>query len=175
MSDEKKTLRTPESGLDERSLAKKYGLRELRDPDSEQIKTMLVFLDAAIESGRCGPIPKTVIVVLADFLQAVLNRQTITKGPRMTNQEFDVLTAPYYIAARTIAKVQRARNESVKGRIYETTYVSLGHFVEVLRNLLDPGCYWLRLRVPEGVIEVMRALRDFLVFYPEQKRKGRAV
>jgi hypothetical protein len=47
--------------------------------------------------------------------------------------------------------------------------------MEVLRSLLDPGCYWLRAKIPDGVREVMEALRDFLVLYPEQRRKGRAL
>jgi hypothetical protein len=175
MADENKTVETALPQLDERAIAKKYGLRELRYPDYEQIKSMIAFLDAAIESGKCGPVPKTSVVTLLDYLQATINRQHITKGPRMSEEEFDTLQTPYYLAARIIAKVQRARQEDVRGKVYQTTYLSLAHFVELLRNVLDPGCYWLRLRVPEGVIEEMQALRDFLAFYPEQRRKGRAV
>jgi len=174
MSDENKTVETPLQELDERAIAKKYGLRELHYPDSEQVRSLLAFLDDALENGKCGPIPKTSIVIFADYLQATINRQHITKGPRMSHEEFDVLQTPYYLAARIIAKVQRARQENAKGKVYQTTYVSLTHFVEVLRNLLDPGCYWLRLRIPEGVLEVMQAMREFLAFYPEQRRKGRA-
>ena len=162
--------------LDERAIAKRYGLRELAYPDSEQIKTLLAFLDATIDTGRCGAIPKTATVVILDFLQATLNRQHITKGPRMSQEEFDVLQTPYYVAARIIAKLQRARQESTRGRVYQTTYLSLTHFIELLRSLLDPGCYWLRLKtVPEGVSEAMEALRDFLAAYPDQRRKGRAL
>ncbi len=161
--------------LDERAIAKRYGLRELVYPDSEQVKTLVAFLDATIETGRCGGIPKTATVVILDFLQATLNRQHLTKGPRMSQEEFDALQTPYYVAARIIAKIQRARQESVKGKVYQTTYLSLNQFMEVLRSLLDPGCYWLRLKaVPEGVLEAMQALRDFLAAYPDQRRKGRA-
>lgn len=162
--------------LDERAIAKRYGLRELVYPDSEQVKTLIAFLDATIGSGRCGAIPKTATLVILDFLQATINRQHLTKGPRMTQEEFDALQAPYYLAARIVAKIQRARQESTKGKVYQTTYVSLTQFMELLRSLLDPGCYWLRLKtVPEGISEAMEALRDFLAAYPEQRRKGRAI
>jgi hypothetical protein len=162
--------------LDERAIAKRYGLRELAYPDGEQVKTFIQFLDESIASNRCGPIPKTAAVVLLDFLQATVNRQHLTKGPRMSQEEFDALQTPYYLAARIIAKIQRARKESVKGKVYQTTYLSLSQFIELLRNLLDPGCYWLRLKsLPEGVIESMQALREFLAEYPEQRKKGRAV
>lgn len=162
--------------LDERAIAKRYGLRELAYPDGEQVKTFIQFLDESIASNRCGPIPKTAAVVLLDFLQATVNRQHLTKGPRMSQEEFDALQTPYYLAARIIAKIQRARKESVKGKVYQTTYLSLSQFIELLRNLLDPGCYWLRLKtVPEGVIDSMQALRDFLAEYPDQRKKGRAV
>jgi len=170
MSDE---AHTP---LDERAIAKRYGLRELVYPDSEQVKTMIAFLNATIDTGRCGAIPKTAAVVILDFLQATINRQHLTKGPRMSQEEFDILQTPYYVAARIIGKLQRARQENVRGKVYQTTYISLTHFIELLRSLLDPGCYWLRLKtVPEGVSEAMEALRDFLAAYPDQRRKGRAV
>jgi hypothetical protein len=115
-------------------------------------------------------------MVTVDFLQGTINRQHLTKGPRMTQEEFDVLQTPYYVAARIIAKIQRARQESVKGRVYETTYLSINQFIELLRSLLDPGCYWMRTKtLPNGIIEAMEALRDFLSAYPDQRRKGRAL
>jgi hypothetical protein len=175
MADDNKTLEAPIPELDERAIGKKYGLRELVYPDSEQMKGLTAFLTDAIEQGKCGPLPKTAVVMLMDFLQATINRQHITKGPRMSEDEFDVIQTPYYLAARVITKIQRARQESTKGKVYQVTYVSLNQFIEVLRSLLDPGCYWLRAKIPEGVREVMEALRDFLVMYPEQRRKGRAL
>lgn len=176
MSDDFKTREQPAPELDERAIAKRYGLRELSYPDSEQVKTLVAFLSETLESGRCGAIPKTATVVVLDFLQATINRQHLTKGPRMSQEEFDALQTPYYVAARIIARIQRARSESVKGKVYQTTYLSLNQFIELLRNLLDPGCYWLRLKsIPEGMIESMEALRDFLTAYPEQRKKGRAV
>lgn len=176
MSDEKKTIETPIPDLDERGISKKYGLRELNYPDFDQAKALSAFLTKAIETGRCGPLPKTAVVVLLDYLQATVNRQHITKGPRMSQEEFDAIQAPYYLAARIVAKVQRSRQESTKGKVYQATYISLTQFIELLRNLLDPGCYWLRLgAIPEGIREGMEALRDFLAFYPEQRRKGRAL
>jgi hypothetical protein len=172
--DDHKPADAPE--LDERSIARKYGLRELNQPDSEQVKTLVAFLRTTIETGRCGPIPKTAVVVLLEFLQATVNRQHITKGPRMPQTEFDVLQTPYYVAARVVSKIQRTRqDENAKKKLYQTTYVSLTQFIELLRSLLDPGCYWLRLKtVPEGVKEAMEALKDFLTLYPEQRKKGRA-
>jgi len=169
-------MEVPSNEIDERAIAKKYGLRERIYPDSEQVKTLVAFLSGAIESGRCGPIPKTAVVVMQDFIQATINRQHITKGPRMSHEEFDALQTPYYIAARIVSKLQRAhQDDKVKGKLYQTTYFSLNHFLELLRSLHDPGCYWLRLKnVPEGVLEAMDGLREFLVAYPEQRKKGRA-
>ncbi|HEY0370371.1 MAG TPA: hypothetical protein VGD79_00105 [Thermoanaerobaculia bacterium] len=162
--------------LDERAISKKYGLRELVYPDSEQVKTLIAFLKATIDTGRCAVIPKTATLIIVEFLQATLNRQHLTKGPRMAQEEFDALQTPYYVAARIIAKIQRARQEDTRGKVYQTTYLSLQQFIEILRSLLDPGCYWLRLKaVPKGVLEAMEALRDFLAAYPDQRRKGRAV
>lgn len=176
MSDDKKTVEAPVPELDERAISKKYGLRELNYPDVNQNKALSAFLTAAIDTGRCGPLPKTAVVVLLDFLQATINRQHITKGPRMSQEEFDAIQAPYYLAARIVAKIQRSRQETSKGKVYQATYVSLTQFIELLRNLLDPGCYWIRIgSIPEGMRESMEALRDFLTFYPEQRRKGRAV
>lgn len=162
--------------LDERAIAKRYGLRELVYPDSEHVKTLVAFLNESIDSGKCSSVPKTATMITVDFLQGTINRQHITKGPRMAQEEFDALQTPYYTAARIVAKIQRARQENTKGRVYETTYLSLNQFIELLRSLLDPGCYWLRTKtLPAGIIEAMEALRDFLVAYPEQRRKGRAL
>jgi hypothetical protein len=175
--DDKKTVEAAVPELDERAIARKYGLRELSPPDSEQVKTLMAFLTQSIQSGRCGPIPKTAVVITLDFLQATINRQHITKGPRMSQEEFDVLQTPYYVAARVVSKIQRARQEeNAKAKLYQTTYISLNQFIELLRSLLDPGCYWLRLKtVPEGVKEAMEALREFLSLYTEQRKKGRAL
>ena len=176
MSDENKTIEAPVPELDERAIGKKYGLRELTYPDSEQIKSLNAFLSDAVEHGRCGPVPKTAVMIVLEFLQATLNRQHITKGPRMSQDEFDVIQAPYYMAARIVAKLQRVRQESDKGKVYQSTYISINQFMEVLRSILDPGCYWMRMKtIPEGVREAMEALRDFLTAFAEQRRKGRTV
>ena len=166
----------PPQELDERTIAKKYGLRELNYPDSEQVKMLMAFLTKSIDTGKCGPVPKTAVVVMLEFLQATINRQHITKGPRMSQEEFDALQNPYYVAARVMSKIQRSHPEQEsKGRLYQNTYFSLNQFLELLRSLLDPGCYWLRLKsAPAGVIEAMTALREFLALYPEQRKKGRA-
>lgn len=178
MTDEKRTLDGATEVVDERTIGRKYGIRELVYPDPEQTKTLARFLGEAVSAGRCGPVPKTAVLVMLEFLQGVLNRQHITKGPRMTNEEFDVLQTPYYLAARIVSKIVRDREESKKsrGKMYQTTYVNLNQFIELLRSILDPGCYWMRLRsVPDGVIEIMDVLREFALAYPEQKRKGRAM
>ncbi|HET7435444.1 MAG TPA: hypothetical protein VFN10_12120 [Thermoanaerobaculia bacterium] len=173
MTDQKKTIEAA-MPLDERSVARKYGLRELRYPDREEIKTMLSFLDGTIATGRCGPIPNTATLVLLEYLQGTLNRQHITKGPRMSQEEYDILQAPYYLGARILSKLSRAKQDETKGKLYQITYLSLNHFIDLLRSLLDPGCYWLRLKaVPSGVTEAMQALREFLAAYPEQRSKGR--
>ena len=173
MSDD---FKSPVPELDERSIAKRYGLRELVYPDSEHVKTLVAFLNESIDSGKCSSVPKTATMITVDFLQGTLNRQHLTKGPRMSQEEFDALQTPYYTAARIIARIQRARQENVKGRVYETTYLSLNQFIELLRSLLDPGCYWMRTKaLPGGIVEAMEALRDFLSAYPEQRRKGRAL
>jgi hypothetical protein len=176
MADENKTIEAPIPELDERAIGKKYGLRELTYPDSEHIKSLNLFLTDAVENGRCGPVPKTAVMLVLDFLQATINRQHITKGPRMSQEEFDVIQTPYYLAARIIGKLQRARQENTRGKVYQTTYVSLNQFMEVLRSILDPGCYWMRMKsIPDGVSEAMEALRDFLALYAEQRRKSRAL
>jgi hypothetical protein len=149
MADDNKTIEAPLPELDERAIGKKYGLRELTYPDSEHIKSLNAFLSDAVTNSRCGPVPKTAVMMV----------QT-----------------PYYLAARIITKLQRARQESTKGKIYQSTYISLNQFMEVLRSILDPGCYWMRMKtIPEGVLEAMEALRDFLAAYAEQRRKGRAL
>jgi hypothetical protein len=176
MADDNKTVEAPVPELDERAIGKKYGLRELAYPDSEQVKALNAFLSDAVEHGRCGPVPKTAVMVVLEFLQATINRQHITKGPRMSQDEFDVLQAPYYMAARIVSKLQRSRQESSKGRVYQSTYISINQFMEVLRSILDPGCYWMRMKsIPEGVLEAMESLRDFLTVFAEQRRKERAL
>lgn len=169
-------MEAPPPDIDERGIAKKYGLRELNYPDSEQVKTLVAFLTESIETGKCEPIPKTAVVVMLEYMQATVNRQHITKGPRMSQQEFDAIQTPYYVAARIISKLQRAlHDDAAKGKLYQSTYLSLNQFIDLLRNLLDPGCFWLRLKqAPPAVLEAMAALRDFLMLYPEQRKKGRA-
>jgi len=166
------------AGFDERVIARKYGLRELVWPDIEQLKAITRFLDGAVESGKCGLVPKTAVVVTIDFLQGTLNRQSITKPPHMAPDEFDALEAPYYIAARIVSKLAREKHDEAlaKGRTYQSTHVTLRRFIELLRNLLDPACVWVRAkRLPNDVMDMMEALRAFLEAFPEQRRKGRAM
>ena len=164
--------------LDERTIARKYGIRELVWPDVDQVKAIVRFFSSAVESGKCGAVPKTAIVVMLDFLQGTLNRQNITKAPRMSPEEFDTLESPYYLAARIISKLARDRHdESVtKGKVYQTTSVTLFKFVDVLRALLDPACQWVRFKaIPSETLEIMAVLAEFAHVFPEQRRKGRAM
>jgi hypothetical protein len=178
LNNDKETIEAPLPELDERAIAKRYGLRELNYPDSDQTRALMAFLSGAVDTGRCGPVPKTAVMVILDFMQATINRQNITKGPRMSQEEFDVLQTPYYLAARIVNKIQRNRQTAAKerGKTYQQTYLSLYQFIELLRSILDPTCYWLRMKkIPESITESMEALREFLSLYPEQRRKGRAV
>jgi hypothetical protein len=164
--------------IDERAIARKFGLRELVYPDSEQLKVLSQFLSNAVETGKCGPVPKTAVISMLEFLQGTLNRQHITKSPTMSQDEFDVLQTPYYLAARIVGKLAREKKDAAakKGKLYQTTYLTLQQCIELLRNLLDPGCYWLRMKtVPEGIQEVMEVLWDFAMLYPDARRKGRAL
>jgi hypothetical protein len=163
--------------VDERSVARKYGLRELVFPDREQLKMLNEYLGHAIDSHKSGPVPKTAVVVLLEFLQGTVNRQHITKSPLMTAVEFDLLQSPYYLVTRVLAKIARDGQEGMPpGAMYQAAYASVGTFMELLRSLLDPGCYWLRLKtIPDGVVEQMKILRSFAQQLPEQRRKGRAM
>lgn len=177
MRDPQSPTSAPEPA-DERTVARKYGLRELIFPDTEQLKTLNEYLSKAIATGRSGPVPKTAVVVLLDYLQGTLNRQHITKSPLMSPAEFDLLQTPYYMITRVLAKLARVHQDDSarKGTIYQASYASVTTFIELLRSLLDPGCYWLRLKtIPEGVIEQMGYLRSFAQLLPEQRRKGRAM
>jgi hypothetical protein len=166
------------SEIDERAIARKYGLRELVYPDSEQVKTLGQFLSNAVQNGKMGPVPKTAVVVMLEFVQGTLNRQNITKGPRMSHEEFDILQAPYYLAARIVSKIVREKQEHAvkRGKLYQTTHLTLNQFLDLLRNLIDPGCHWLRTKaLPDGIREVMDVMWEFTQAYPDQRRKGRAM
>ena len=73
---------------DERAVARKYGVRELIFPDSDQIRALCQYLTATLGTGRSGGVPKTAVVVMLDFLQGTLNRQFITKSPTMSKEDF---------------------------------------------------------------------------------------
>lgn len=181
MSDQRSTSSEPMEAVDERSVARKYGVRELVYPDKEQLKVLSEYLSHAIDSKRSGPVPKTAVVVMLEFLQATVNRQHITKAPSMSQKEFDLLQTPYYLATRVIAKIARDRasaNRSVfdSGKTYQQASASIGTFIDLLRSVLDPASPWLRAKtIPDNVLEAMQLLRTFAVEYPEQRRKGRAL
>ncbi len=170
--------RTAPEEVDERAIARKYGLRELIYPGSEQVNVLGQFLSNAVKNGRMALVPKTAVVVMLEFVQGTLNRQNITKGPRMSHEEFDILQAPYYLAARIVSKIVREKQQQAveRGKLYQTTHLTLNQFVELLRNLIDPGCHWLRMKaLPDGIREVMDVMYEFTQAYPEQRRKGRAM
>ena len=54
--------------------------------------------------------------------------------------------------------------------------MTLYKFLDLLRNLLDPSCPWLRSKtIPNEALDVMEVLRAFIDVFPEQRRKGRAL
>jgi hypothetical protein len=163
---------------EERALARKYGLRELVFPESEQLKTLCHYLTTTVENGRSAAVPKTAVVVMLEFLQGTINRQYITKSPTMSQEDFDLLSKPYYLSARIISKIARDKRDAAaqKGTLYQTTFLTLTQLIELLTDMLDPACPWLRARqLPRPVIEAMEALCAYAQLYPEVWKRGRAL
>jgi hypothetical protein len=163
---------------DERAVARKYGLRELIFPDSDQVRALCQYLTSTIGSGRSGAIPKTAVIVMLEFLQGTLNRQYITKSPTMTKDDFDLLSAPYYLSARIISKISRDTREAAerKGKLYQTTYLTLTQLIALLQSMVDPASPWIGARqLPQAILEVMEVLCAYAQLYPEVRRRGRAV
>ena len=158
------------AALDERTVARKYGLRELVFPDSGQLRALCEYLNTTVQSGRSGLVPKTATMMMLEFLQGTLNRQFITKAPSMTKEEFDLLSAPYYLAARVVGKIAE------KGKLYQTTYITLAELIKLLHDITDPTCVWMRSgRVPPPALQAMAVLSAFAQTFPEVRRRGRAV
>lgn len=168
-----KDLQPSEAGSgasEERALAHKYGLRELVFPQSEQLETLCRYLTTTVESGRSGPLPTTAVVVMLEFLQGTLNRQYITKSPRMSQEDFDLLSSPYYLSARIISKIARDKHDAAveKGTLYQTTFLTIRQLIDLLTSMLDPACPWLRgKRIPQPVIETMEALSAYAQLFPQ--------
>jgi hypothetical protein len=163
---------------DERAVARKYGLRELIFPDSDQVRALCQYLTSTMESGRSVAVPKTAVVVMLEFLQGTLNRQYITKSPTMTKEDFDLLSAPYYLSARIISKIARETREAAerKGKLYQMTYLTLTQLIHLLQSMVDPSSTWLRARqVPQPVLDAMEVLCAYSQLYPEVRRRGRAL
>ncbi len=163
---------------DERTVARKYGIRELVFPDNDQLKALCRYLTDTVESRRSGAVPKTAVVVMLDFLQGTLNRQYITKSPTMSREDFDLLSAPYYLSARIISKISREKREAAekKGKLYQTAHTTLTQLIELLRSVLDPATPWLRAReIAAPTLEAMEVLCAYAQLYPEVRRRGRAV
>jgi len=164
--------------LDERSVARKYGVRELVFPESDQLKALCRYLTDTVEARRSGPVPKTAVVVMLDFLQGTLNRQYITKSPTMSREDFDLLSTPYYLSARIISKIVRDKREAAerKGKLYQTAYLTLTQLIELLRNMIDPATPWMRAKkIPEPIIDVMEVLCAYAQLYPDVRKRGRAM
>ena len=162
---------------DERAVARKYGVRELIFPNSDQIRTLCHYLTTTVESGRSGAVPKTAVIVMLEFLQGTLNRQYITKSPTMSKEDFDLLSTPYYLAARIIGKIDREKREAAaqKGTLYQSASLTITQLINLLRGVLDPASPWVRLRqIPQPILEVMEVLCAFAQLYPELRRRGRA-
>ena len=171
-------IEPPAGATDERALARKYGLRELIFPDSDQVRALCQYLTSTIQSGRSGPVPKTAVVVMLEFLQGTLNRQYITKSPTMTREDFDLLSAPYYLSARIISKISRETREAAerKGKLYQTTYLTLTQLINLLQSMVEPSTPWIRARqIPQPILEVMEVLCAYAQLYPEVRRHGRAM
>ena len=163
---------------DERAVARKYGLRELIFPDSDQVRALCRYLTSTFESGRSGPVPKTAVMMMLEFLQGTLNRQSITKSPTMSKEDFDLLSAPYYLSARIISKIARETRDAAerKGKLYQTTYLTLTQLIHLLQGMVDPASLWIRARqVPQPILEVMEVLCAYAQLYPEVRRRGRTM
>ena len=163
---------------DERTVARKYGIRELVFPDSGQIKALCSYLTDTIEHRRSSAVPKTAVVVMLDFLQGTLNRQYITKSPTMSQEDFDLLSSPYYLSARIISKIARDKRDAAekKKQLYQNAYLTLTQLIELLRSVLDPSSPWLRAKeIPAPIIEVMEVLCAYAQLYPELRKRGRAM
>jgi hypothetical protein len=163
---------------DERAVARKYGIRELVFPDSDQLKTLCRYLTDTVETRRSAAVPKTAVMIMLDFLQGTLNRQYITKSPTMSQEDFDLLSGPYYLSARIIGKIAREKRDAAeqKGKLYQTAHATLTQLIELLRSVLDPASPWLRAKeVPAPILEVMEVLCAYAQLYPEVRKRGRGV
>ena len=163
---------------DERVVARKYGIRELVFPDSDQLKALCTYLTETVESRRSTGVPKSAVVVMLDFLQGTLNRQYITKSPTMSQADFDLLSTPYYLSARIISKIVREKREASeqKGTLYQTAFLTLTQLIDLLRGLLDPSSAWVRAKeIPAPILEAMEVLCAYSQLYPELRKRGRAM
>jgi hypothetical protein len=163
---------------DERVVARKFGVRELIFPDSDQIRALCQYLTATVDARRSGAVPRTAVVVMLEFLQGTLNRQFITKSPTMSKQDFDLLQTPYYLAARVISKIDREKRDAAaqKGKLYQNAYLTINQLIDLLRSMLDPSSPWLRQReIAWPVLEAMEVLCAFAQLYPEARKRGRAM
>jgi len=172
MTEEHTTVDPSPAEVDERVIAMRYGVQPLLYPDVAQIKALTSFLAESYESGRCAALPRASVLVGRDFVQSIMNRQYITKGPRMPAADYDALQRPYSIAARIVSRMQRERREGARAHLYQNTHLSLTNFIDVLTSLLDANCPWVHAgTIPTPVRLMMSGLRDFLIEYPDQSRK----
>ena len=160
--------------VSERALARKYGLRELVWPEAEDARTLTRYLADVVATKHSGAVPKTTVVTMLDFLQGVLNRQYLTKSPRMPFDEYEALQQPYHVASQIITRILHEKRELRASRniLYQTTQLRLADFIELLRSVLDPGCSWMiRGTISDAILEQFAALHEFVERYPEARRK----
>lgn len=160
--------------VDERSVAHKYGIKELSYPAPEQLAALAQFVDESLLAGRCATVPEPALIALREFLDATLERQHITKGPRMPQADFDLLQAPYYLVVRVASRVARQQSTArQRASLYQNTQLTINRLLETLRDLADPHCPWPRSRrLPDEQRPELMLLRAFATEFPRRRKTG---
>jgi len=159
---------TGEATFDERTVARKYGMRELIYPDRAAIESVQRLLLEMVSEGTANNIPKIHLTLLRRFFQGSVARQNISKMPNMKLEEFLLLQAPYGICSRIFGRILEHR----KGSFYQVAYHSVEKCIEFLSYLLDPDCVWIRKKLPDEMIARAIVLREFLDLYPEARQRS---
>jgi hypothetical protein len=159
---------TGEAAFDERSIARRYGFRELIYPDRAAIESVQRFLLEIVSTRTANNPPKIHLTILRRFFQGAMERQNISKMPNMQLEEYLLIQAPYGICARVFGRILERR----KGSFYQAAYHSVDKCVEFLSYLLDPDCVWIRKNLPEEMVARAIVLKEFLERYPEAKQRS---
>jgi len=157
-----------EAAFDERSIARRYGLRELLYPDRGAIESVQRFLVEMVSTQTANNLPKIHLTILRRFFQGAMARQNISKMPNMQLEEYLLIQAPYSICSRIFGRILQHK----KGTFYQATYHSVEKCDEFLSYLLDPDCVWIRKNLPEEMIARAIVLHEFLERYPEAKKRA---